>query len=47
MKGAVFLAPAQSGFTFAFHIVLPAFTIGLASRLAVLEALWRKTGRTL
>lgn len=45
--GAVFLAPAQSGFTSAFHIVLPAFTIGLASRLAVPEALWRKTGRTL
>ncbi|MBV5269771.1 MAG: cytochrome ubiquinol oxidase subunit I, partial [Afipia sp.] len=28
-----------------FHIVFPAFSIGLASYLAVLEALWLWTGR--
>jgi cytochrome d ubiquinol oxidase subunit I len=43
---AVVLARAQFAFTMSFHIVLPAFTIGLASYLAVLEALWLKTGRT-
>ena len=37
---AVLLARAQFAFTIGFHIVLPAFTIGLASYLAVLEALW-------
>jgi cytochrome d ubiquinol oxidase subunit I len=39
------LARAQFGFTIAFHIVFPAFSIGLASYLAVLETLWLKTGR--
>ena len=34
------LARAQFAFTVSFHIVLPAFTIGLASYLAVLEFLW-------
>ncbi len=42
---AVFLARAQFAFTIGFHIVLPAFTIGLASYLMVLEALWLATGR--
>jgi cytochrome bd ubiquinol oxidase subunit I len=42
---AVLLARAQFAFTIGFHIVLPAFTIGLASYLAVLEALWLATGR--
>ena len=42
---AVLLARAQFAFTIGFHIVLPAFTIGLASYLAVLEALWVATGR--
>ena len=42
---AVLLARAQFAFTVGFHIVLPAFTIGLASYLAVLEALWLRTGR--
>jgi cytochrome d ubiquinol oxidase subunit I len=42
---AVILARAQFGFTIAFHIVLPAFSIGLASFLAVLEGLWLRTGR--
>ena len=42
---AVGLARAQFAFTMAFHIVFPAFSIGLASYLAVLEALWLWTGR--
>src|SRR6202162_1442536 len=42
---AVGLARAQFAFTMAFHIVFPAFSIGLASYLAVLEALWLSTGR--
>ncbi|TNE66141.1 MAG: cytochrome ubiquinol oxidase subunit I [Alphaproteobacteria bacterium] len=41
---AEMLARAQFAFTVAFHIIFPAFTIGLASYLAVLEALWLKTG---
>src|SRR6202048_3175925 len=36
---------AQFAFTMSFHIVFPAFSIGLASYLAVLEALWLWTGR--
>lgn len=43
----VILARAQFAFTMAFHIVFPAFSIGLASYLAVLEALWLRTGREL
>jgi cytochrome d ubiquinol oxidase subunit I len=42
---AVVLARAQFAFTMSFHIIFPAFTIGLASYLAVLEALWLWTGR--
>ena len=42
---AVVLARAQFAFTMAFHIVFPAFSIGLASYLAVLEGLWLKTKR--
>jgi len=41
----LFLARAQFAFTVAFHIIFPAFTIGLASYLAMLEGLWLKTGR--
>ena len=40
----VLLARIQFGFTIAFHIVFPAFSIGLASYLAVLEGLWLWTG---
>lgn len=39
------LARAQFAFTISFHIVFPAFSIGLASYLAVLNALWLATGR--
>src|ERR1700761_3808433 len=42
---AVELARAQFAFTMSFHIVFPAFSIGLASYLAVLEALWLITKR--
>ena len=37
---AVDVARAQFGFVIAFHIVFPAFSIGLASYLAVLEGAW-------
>lgn len=40
---AVDLARFQFAFTVSFHIIFPAFTIGLASYLAVLEGLWLKT----
>src|SRR6266702_3849230 len=43
---AVVLARAQFAFTMTFHIIFPSFTIGLASYLAVLEALWLWTGRS-
>ena len=42
---AIVLARAQFAFTMAFHIIFPAFSIGLASYLAVLEALWLWTGK--
>ncbi|WP_431206112.1 cytochrome ubiquinol oxidase subunit I [Bradyrhizobium betae] len=41
----IVLARAQFAFTMSFHIVFPAFSIGLASYLAVLEAMWLWTGR--
>ncbi|MFK7890546.1 MAG: cytochrome ubiquinol oxidase subunit I [Granulosicoccus sp.] len=40
---AEILARAQFAFTVSFHIIFPAFSIGLASYLAVLNALWLKT----
>lgn len=40
----VFLARMQFAFTIGFHIIFPAFTIGLASFLAVLNGLHRATG---
>jgi cytochrome d ubiquinol oxidase subunit I len=42
---ALLLARAQFAFTVSFHFIFPAFSIGLASYLAVLEALWLKTGK--
>jgi cytochrome d ubiquinol oxidase subunit I len=42
---ALLLARAQFAFTISFHFIFPSFSIGLASFLAVLEALWLKTGR--
>ncbi len=43
----VTLARAQFAFTVSFHFIFPAFSIGLASYLMVLEGLWLKTGRGL
>jgi cytochrome d ubiquinol oxidase subunit I len=42
---ALTLARMQFAFTVSFHFLFPAFSIGLASYLAVLEGLWLKTGR--
>ncbi len=42
---AVLLARIQFAFTVSFHFIFPAFSIGLASYLAVLEGLWLWTGR--
>ena len=42
---AIDLARLQFAFTVSAHIFFPAFTIGLASYLAVLEALWLATRR--
>jgi len=42
----VLLARVQFAFTVSFHIIFPAFTIGLASWLAVLEWRWLTTGKT-
>jgi cytochrome d ubiquinol oxidase subunit I len=39
------LARIQFAFTVSFHILFPAFTIGLASWLAVLEWRWLRTGK--
>lgn len=41
----VLLARIQFAFTVSFHIVFPAFTIGLASFLAMVEWRWLKTGK--
>ncbi|MBH0115095.1 cytochrome ubiquinol oxidase subunit I [Novosphingobium sp. YJ-S2-02] len=44
---ALLLARLQFAFTVSFHFIFPAFSIGLASFLAVLEGLWLKTGKAL
>ena len=44
---ALLLARIQFAFTVSFHFIFPAFSIGLASYLAVLEGLWLKTGKAL
>lgn len=41
---AVTLARIQFAFTVAFHFIFPSLSIGLASYLAVLNALWLRTG---
>jgi cytochrome d ubiquinol oxidase subunit I len=43
---ALLLSRIQFAFTISFHIIFPAFTIGLAAWLTVLEALHLKTRRT-
>jgi cytochrome d ubiquinol oxidase subunit I len=42
---ALLLSRIQFAFTISFHIIFPAFTIGLAAWLTVLEALFLITGR--
>jgi cytochrome bd ubiquinol oxidase subunit I len=42
---ALLLSRIQFAFTITFHIIFPAFTIGLAAWLTVLEALYLRTGR--
>jgi cytochrome d ubiquinol oxidase subunit II len=42
---ALLLSRLQFAFTVSFHIIFPAFTIGLAAWLTVLEAVYLKTGR--
>jgi len=42
----VLLSRIQFAFTLSFHIIFPAFTIGLASWLAMLEWRWLRTGNT-
>ena len=37
------LARMQFAFTVSFHIIFPAFSIGVASYLAVLNGLWLRT----
>jgi cytochrome d ubiquinol oxidase subunit I len=44
---ALLLSRLQFAFTIGFHIVFPAFTIGLASFLAVCEGLWLLTKKPL
>lgn len=41
----VLLARIQFAFTISFHIIFPAFTIGLSAFIAVLMVLWRRTGQ--
>ncbi|WP_110350173.1 cytochrome ubiquinol oxidase subunit I [Methylobacterium sp. B4] len=45
LPSALDLARSQFAFTVVWHFLFPAFTIGLASFLAVLEAFWLATGR--
>ena len=42
---ALILSRLQFAFTISFHIIFPAFSIGLAAWLTILEALHLKTGR--
>jgi len=44
---AVLLSRIQFGFVMSFHIIFPAFTIGLASWLALLAGMYLKTRRTM
>src|SRR5690349_11246490 len=41
----VLLSRIQFAFTIAFHIVFPAFSIGLSAYIATLEVVWLKTGQ--
>jgi cytochrome d ubiquinol oxidase subunit I len=41
----VLLARLQFAFTITFHIIFPAFTIGLSAYIATLLVMWGMTGR--
>ncbi len=41
----VMLARLQFAFTISFHIIFPAFTIGLSAYIAVLLGMWMRTGQ--
>ena len=41
----VIIARLQFAFTITFHIIFPAFTIGLSAYIATLLVMWAKTGR--
>jgi cytochrome d ubiquinol oxidase subunit I len=41
---ATMLSRIQFGFTIAFHIIFPAFSIGLSAFIATLELLWLRSG---
>ncbi|HEY7549854.1 MAG TPA: cytochrome ubiquinol oxidase subunit I [Hyphomicrobiaceae bacterium] len=43
----VLLARLQFAFTISFHIIFPAFTIGLSAYIATLEVMWLRTGNGL
>jgi cytochrome d ubiquinol oxidase subunit I len=43
---AALLARLQFAFTISFHIIFPAFTIGLSAFIATLLVLWQRTGQT-
>ena len=43
---ATLLARIQFGFTISFHIIFPAFSIGLSAFIATLEILWLRSGLT-
>ncbi len=45
LPSALDLARSQFAFTVVWHFLFPAFTIGLASYLAVLEAFWLATDK--
>jgi cytochrome bd ubiquinol oxidase subunit I len=45
MGAALLLSRIQFAFTISFHIIFPAFTIGLATRLTVLETVCLITNR--
>jgi cytochrome bd ubiquinol oxidase subunit I len=42
---ALLLSRLQFAFTISFHIIFPAFSIGLSAFIATLLVLWRRTGR--
>src|SRR5579871_2929605 len=46
LPSALVLARFQFAFVVIWHFLFPAFTIGLASYLAVLEGFWLATGRS-